>query len=186
MSGPHLMKPSPPRQDRAFPDLTIRAYQQTDIGLIHALSDLLSAQSLYHRFFLGTPRIPTSYYRSLKNVDHRDREALIALQTGTRAVAIAEYVRDTADPRTADLAIMIADAWQRRGLARPLLDALGQIAFSHGITHFKADVLAGNKPAQSAIHHHRPGSPSTQGSDGITHFILQTRPHPHIDEQRHS
>ncbi|MEO3782638.1 GNAT family N-acetyltransferase [Actinocorallia sp. B10E7] len=163
--------------------VTIRTYRQDDIGLVHALSDLLSAQSLYHRFFVGTPRIPTGYLRSLKTVDHRDREVLIALQEDTHAVAIAEYTRDTAAPRTADLAMLVADAWQRRGLARLLLDSLSEIALSCGITHFKADVLADNKAVQTAIHRHRPGSLSVEGSDGLRHFLLRTDPAPHIDEK---
>ncbi len=169
---------SEPTRDREFPGLTIRAYRQDDIGLIQALSDRLSSQSLYHRFFVGTPRIPLNYLRSLKKVDHQDREVLIALHEDVHAVAIAEYTRDTTDPRTADLAVLVADEWQHHGLARVLLDALGNIALSHGITHFKADVLPDNRPAQSAIHRHRPGSPSTRDPGGLRRFLLTTHPAP--------
>jgi GNAT superfamily N-acetyltransferase len=186
MSGSELTAPSATREhrlleagghpDRARPDHTIRVYRQGDIGLIHALSDHLSAKSLYHRFFIGTPRIPMSYLHSLETVDHWDREVLIALREDTHAIAITEYTRDAAHPWRADLAMLVADAWQRRGLARLLLGTLGQIALSRGITHFTADVLADNEAAQAAIGRHRPGSPSVQGSDGLKHFLLQTRP----------
>ncbi|MQY06938.1 GNAT family N-acetyltransferase [Actinomadura macrotermitis] len=152
----------------------IRAYRNGDIALIRAMSGRLSGRSLYHRFFVGTPHIPVAYLDSLRSVDHRDREVLLALRGDV--VAVAEYARDPARPETAELAVLVADAWQRRGLAGPLLDTLGALALSHGITRFTADVLPGNGAARAAILRHRPGSPAVYTLDGTTRYLLETRP----------
>jgi acetyltransferase len=37
-------------------------------------------------------------------------------------VAVARYARDETDPTTAEVAILVADEWQHRGVARELID----------------------------------------------------------------
>lgn len=182
---PHLDGTRPRRPKKTHPQwlwaspdgITIRTYRHDDVDLIRALSHHLSAASLYHRFFIGTPHIPASYLHSLRSVDHWDREVLIALHEELHpgALAIAEYTRDAERSETADLGMLVADAWQRRRLAHPLLETLGEIALTRGITHFAADVLPTNEAAHAAIHRYRPGSPSTRAADGTRRFLLETR-----------
>lgn len=175
---PHRPEKTRPQRVWAGPDgVIVRAYRHDDVDLIRALSDHLSPWSLYHRFFIGTPHIPPSYLHSLRSVDHWDREVLIALGEDVHpgALAVAEYVRDAGTSEIADLGVLVADAWQRRGLAGPLIEALGEIALSRGITHFAADVLPGNEAARAAIRRYRPGSPSTRATDGTRRFLLETR-----------
>ncbi|HET6508176.1 MAG TPA: GNAT family N-acetyltransferase [Baekduia sp.] len=105
----------------------------------------LSPRSAYRRF-LGTPPSPTSAtVRYLTDVDHVNHEALGASDPASgHGIAVARFVRDHADPSRAELAIAIADAWQRRGLGTLLLDALATRARAVGITTLTGLVLADN------------------------------------------
>ena len=68
---------------------------------------------------------------------------LAALGLG-RGVGIARYVRDTDDPRAAEIAVTIADDWQGRGLGTELLARLSDRARQAGIGRFTATVSADN------------------------------------------
>ena len=135
----------------------------------------LSRQSLYNRFFVGSPRIPAAYAGMLARVDHRDREALVAL-VGEKVVGIAEYVRDGTLPHTADIAVMVADAWQRRGVARRLLTDLTEAARERGIDELRADVLAANGAALAAVRSGWPDASVTRAEGGSVVFRLPLPP----------
>lgn len=180
---------APPGVDRTHRDhIRIRTYRDGDAALLRRMSAEVSARSLYHRFFAGVTGIPDSYLDSLTDVDHRDHAALVALRGDDHAIAIAEYRRDADHPSLADLGILVADQWQRRGVGGLLLDALGELALTHGITAFKADVLHDNLPARAAIRRHRPGAPATIGDGGVNHYLLdaERRRDPNSSSSRRS
>ncbi|ACY95810.1 GCN5-related N-acetyltransferase [Thermomonospora curvata DSM 43183] len=131
-------------------DLRVRPYGITDAPRLRRMSDRLSERSLYFRFFIGTPRIPEIYVRHLDRLDHWDHEALVAL-ADYDMVGVAEYIRDPADRTRAELAVLVADPWQHRGVGRLLIGALAHTAVRRGITAFDAGVLPGNDPALAAI-----------------------------------
>jgi GNAT superfamily N-acetyltransferase len=131
-------------------DVRVRPYGITDGPRLRRMSGRLSTHSLYSRFFTGTPRIPDTYVRHLDGLDHWDHEALVAL-VDDDIVGVAEYVRDPADPRRAELAVLVADPWQRHGVGRLLVGCLARTASWRGITAFEAGVLPGNRQALSAI-----------------------------------
>jgi GNAT superfamily N-acetyltransferase len=59
----------------------------------------------------------------LPNVDHRNREAIVALDRG-EVVGVARYGRE-AGSEGAEMAVIVADAWQRQGIASRMLAAGG-------------------------------------------------------------
>ena len=61
---------------------------------------------------------------------------------------LIRFARDDADPATAEVAILVADEWQHRGLARRLLRPLAERARSAGIERFRAEIQAGNTIAR--------------------------------------
>jgi GNAT superfamily N-acetyltransferase len=82
----------------------------------------------------------------LTDVDHRDHEALVAVEPGSGdAVGVARYVRTR--PGVAEPAIVVGDDWQGRGLASQLLDLLADRAREEGVECFVAPVLAENRAA---------------------------------------
>lgn len=142
--------------------VTVRLFSPADVRLVEAMSADLSLQSLYQRFFAGTPRIPRATIRQLTTIDHDRHEALLALHAG-RAVGLAQYVRDL--PGTgAELAVLIADRWQRHGIGRLLVTQLADMAARQGISCFTAHVLPGNQPAIRAVVASWPSVPAVQDS----------------------
>lgn len=146
----HQRRSGPAARPMTAERIRIRPYRSADTDLIGQLAGRLSSRALYERFFTGMPTLPPQYYAALARVDHHDREALLALD-GEAAVGITEYVRDPRTPARADLAIIVADSWQRRGVAQALVTELAALAASRGITDFTADVLASNRHALAAI-----------------------------------
>lgn len=151
-------------------DVRIRPYGIADAGRLRRMSAALSTHSLFSRFFTGTPEIPELYVRALHALDHWNHEALVALHDDDM-VGIAEYVRDRREPHRAELAVLVADPWQRQGLARLLVTFLAQAAEWRGITEFDAGVLPGNRGALSAV---RSGWPQARPRhvDGAAQFRL--------------
>jgi len=83
----------------------------------------------------------------LANVDYVRRLALIAevdTPSGPELVAVARY-EPTGDPKTAEVAFVVQDAWQNRGLGTALLHDLLRAARARGIERFSAYVLATNR-----------------------------------------
>ena len=105
----------------------------------------LSPQSRWMRFLGTKTSLSTAELRYLTDVDHHDHEAIGALSAADgRGVGIARYVRDTNDPRSAEIAVTIVDDWQGRGLGTELLARLSDRARQAGIDRFTALVSTQN------------------------------------------
>ena len=61
---------------------------------------------------------------------------------------VARFARDDLDPAVAEVAILVADEWHHRGLARQLLRPLAERARSAGIERFRAAIQADNTVAR--------------------------------------
>jgi RimJ/RimL family protein N-acetyltransferase len=117
---------------------------EDEAGLI-ALHGRLSQQSAYQRFFTIMPRLPSNWAHHLANVDYRQRLALVAVDPRTAdLVGVARY-EATSDPTTAEVAFVVQDSWQNRGLGTRLFSELLRAAAVNGIGRFRAWVLADNR-----------------------------------------
>lgn len=151
-------------------DVRIRPYGQRDREPLRAMSARLTGRSLYLRFFSGTREIPDTYLRRLDRMDHWDHDALVAAIDG-QIVGIAEYVRDASDPCHAELATLVADEWQHRGLGRHLITFLAELAQRRGISTFDADVMLENRVGITALQRGWPAAaPRFEG--GSVHYRL--------------
>ena len=123
----------------------IRQVQPADAPLLADGFARLSDKSRRMRFLARKDRLSAAELRYLTDVDHRDHEALGALdRAGGRGVGVARYVRDAEDPRAAEIAITVVDDWQGRGLGTELLTRLSARARSEGICRFTALVAEDN------------------------------------------
>lgn len=123
----------------------LRPVEPEDAGLLVEGFEALSDSSRYARFLTAVPRLPRHWVQELVDVDHRDREALGAIDPlSGDGVGVARYVRLDDDPGEAEFAIAIADDWQGRGLGRVLLGELVEAARANGVLRLSADVLATN------------------------------------------
>ena len=113
--------------------------------LVH-LYERLSHDTRYQRFFSVMQRLPTDWAHFLANVDYKRRFALVVEASGDPAlIAVGRYEPSGHDPTVAELAVVVQDGWQGRGIGRVLMDGLLREAASHGITRFRAYVLGDNR-----------------------------------------
>ena len=127
----------------------LRPIAPEDKALLAASFERLSEQSRYRRFLTAKDKLSTSELAYLVDeVDHCDHEAIAAFDPQSGALlGIARYVRSREDPQAAEVAVTVADDWQRRGLGRALLDRLTYRARRQGVRRFSALVLGENRPA---------------------------------------
>ena len=130
-----------------FPNLKVRPVEPEDEPRVRRLFERLSTESIYRRFFTLFPAPPASVVRGLTVVDHRDHEALAALD-GDEIVAIVSWDRPAHATEEAEIAVLVEDAWQHQGLGRALVRMLSGQAARNGIAVLNATVLADNHPAR--------------------------------------
>jgi GNAT superfamily N-acetyltransferase len=132
----------------------IRQERSSDGDLLRDGFAHLSPESRYRRFLAPTPALSASAVRQLTDVDHHDREAMIALdEHGAEPLGVARYVRDAERPETAEVAVNVVDDWQGRGLGTLLLDELSARARAEGIRTFTAWMLACNQEMMDLFQH---------------------------------
>ena len=121
-----------------------------DVERLRRLFFRLSPETVQLRFFQPVRAPSEKMLHHFAEVDHDAREALVAEVNG-EIVAVVRYDRG-ADPRTAEVAILVEDAWQGHGLGKLLLRRLTNEALSHGIETLTATVLGQNRRALGLAH----------------------------------
>ena len=112
-----------------------------------------SSETLYRRF--QTPRNPTaSLMRYLFEVDYVHHFVWVMTDgPDGPVVADARFVRDEIDPAVAEVAFIVGDAYQGRGIGTFLMGALAVAADFHGVQRFTARVLSDNYPMRAILDH---------------------------------
>ncbi|MFI7351309.1 GNAT family N-acetyltransferase [Streptomyces sp. NPDC049936] len=116
---------------------------------LRALCPRLSPRSRHLRFQGAVNELSDSLLDQLLDLDHLQREALIAM-ADDQILGVARYATGD-DPRRAEVAIVVADEWQRQGIAAQLATRLAGTAMEHGIRTFTASVLRDNVEARRLI-----------------------------------
>jgi GNAT superfamily N-acetyltransferase len=130
--------------------LTLRPIAPEDREELAAGFERLSPESRYRRFFGPMKELAPGELDHLTQVDHHDHEALVAVDEATgQGVGVARYIRT--GPAEAEPAVVVADAWQRRGVGTRLLHLLADRAREEGIAVFRAPVLARNDEALALL-----------------------------------
>ena len=123
----------------------IRRLRDSDSELLLRGFRRLSPESRYRRFLAPTPELSERTLRYLVEIDHRNHEALIAVdEECNEGVGVARYVRNPARPNAAEVAVTVVDDWQGRGLGTLLLEAITMRAREEGVDTFTALMLVDN------------------------------------------
>ena len=93
----------------------------------------------------GWLRLPPDWAHYLANVDYRRRLALVAVDPATESLVAVARHEPTAAADIVEVAFVVQDAWQNRGLGTRLFGALLAAANRNGFTRFRASVLADNR-----------------------------------------
>ncbi|MFL5909689.1 MAG: GNAT family N-acetyltransferase [Gaiellaceae bacterium] len=128
--------------------LRLRPPAAADAAALLAFFEGLSERSLYQRFH-GIRKVDPQLAESLLDPDWVETGAL-AGWLGDRVVGVANYVR-LRDPGSAEVAFVVADEEQGRGIGTRLLEQLADRAAGTGVTRFVAEVLAGNRAMLSVF-----------------------------------
>jgi acetyl coenzyme A synthetase (ADP forming)-like protein len=121
----------------------VRPIHPDDGPALVAFHSGLSDDTVYSRFFSAKPRLSAAEVEHFTHVDYDARVALVA-ELGDQLVAVARYDR-TKREREAEVAFVVADEHQGRGIATVLLEHLAAAARERGITRFVAETLIGNR-----------------------------------------
>jgi CRP-like cAMP-binding protein len=110
-----------------------------------------SSETLYRRF--QSTRMPTkSLMAYLFEVDYVDHFVWVMTDgPDGPVVADARFVRDEADSTVAEVAFIVGDAYQGRGIGTFLMGALAVVAHYDGVQRFTARVLAENYPMRAIL-----------------------------------
>ncbi|MFC4858523.1 GNAT family N-acetyltransferase [Actinophytocola glycyrrhizae] len=120
----------------------LRPIVPSDADALLAFHGRMSVRTRYLRYFGAYPQIPPRDLTRFTTVDHHDRVAFVAL-LGDDIVAVARYERIDHGP-SAEVAFVVEDRHQSRGLGPILLEHLAAAARESGIERFVAEVLAEN------------------------------------------
>jgi RimJ/RimL family protein N-acetyltransferase len=124
----------------------MRPIRSDDEPRLAALYAHLSRDTRYHRFFSVQQRLPPDWVHFLANVDYRSRLALVVESPADpdALIAVARY-EPAGEPGTVEVAFVVQDDWQGRGLGTVLFGELLAAAVVNGIERFRAWVLADNR-----------------------------------------
>ncbi|MGW0599197.1 GNAT family N-acetyltransferase [Streptomyces sp. NPDC002776] len=128
----------------------IRPITVDDAERLVSFYEQVSDESKYYRFFAPYPRLSAKDVHRFTHHDFVDRVGLAAT-IGGEFIATVRYDRIGADgmPASApadeaEVAFLVQDAHQGRGVASALLEHIGAVARERGIRRFAAEVLPAN------------------------------------------
>jgi len=135
-------------------EVFFRPVKPTDEAALSEMLYSLSDASIRTRYMAQTVTFPHKDVQRLTNIDYSQNLAIVGTVpsvSGEELVAIAQYF---VDPRTtcAEVAFLVQDEWQQKGLGTFLLNYLTQIARKRGVRQFYAKVLPANKPMLAIFH----------------------------------
>ncbi|SOB81773.1 bifunctional acetate--CoA ligase family protein/GNAT family N-acetyltransferase [Streptomyces sp. 1331.2] len=128
----------------------IRPITPADAGRLVEFYEQVSDQSKYFRFFAPYPRLSDKDVRRFTHHDFVNRVGL-AVVVRDRFIATVRYDRIDAEGRPSDtgtdaeVAFLVQDAHQGRGVASALLEHIAAVAQERGIRRFQAEVLPENR-----------------------------------------
>lgn len=134
----------------ALPTITIRAIEPGDQAALKRFYSGLSSTSLSRRFLGASNGIGDRTAALFCGPDHEHREGFVAILEGMDATApsepaiVAHLCIEPSGPGEVEMAIAVADAWQRHGIGRRLLSACIGWAERHGIERLRASMLSTN------------------------------------------
>ncbi len=151
----------------------LRPIMPADADRLVELHAGLSPETIYFRFFAAYPLLSDADVRRFTTVDHVERAALVAV-LGDSFIAVVRYDRI---PQTelAEVAFVVTDAHQGRGLGSVMLEHIAAVARENGIRRFIAEVLPQNHRMVGVF---RDAGYRTKSSfaDGVVHMEFPIEP----------
>lgn len=125
---------------------TLRPIRASDIDLERAFVRNLSPQSKFKRFMGELKELSPEQLYAFTRPDPARESAYVVIRStaaGEEQIAVGRYALN-ADGRSCEFAIVVADAWQGKGVAGRLMRALIRDARARGLERMEGYVLAAN------------------------------------------
>ncbi len=132
----------------------LRPIRPEDEPMIKEMFYSFSEKTVYLRYHGTLKSMPHNRLQVFCNVDYDTEMAIVACVGDAEDVdiiGVARYMTDVAK-ESAELAFVVQDDWQRKGLGTILFNQLIEIGRSEGIHKFNADVLAENSGMLKIFH----------------------------------
>lgn len=142
---PHHIQAKQTFKDGA--EIRFRAIRPSDEEEMRRLFYRFSEEAVYFRYFTPVLAMPHAKMQKYVNVDYNRYMSIVALEGPAgkgRIIAEARYVKLHERPY-ADVAFVVDEAYQRRGIASYLLQMLVRVAKEQGLKGFTASVLGSNR-----------------------------------------
>lgn len=154
-------------------EVLLRPVQPSDEPALTEMLYSLSSETVRRRFFSHTTTFPHSDVQRLTNIDYQRNLAIVATVPGAggerELVAIGQYFAEPGGD-AAEVAFIVHDAWQDKGLGSRLMRALAEAAKQRGIARFTATVLPENRAMINVFEH--AGHPVASEFDGDSHHLV--------------
>jgi len=135
-------------------EIFFRPVKPTDEPALSEMLYSLSEESVRTRYMTHTVVFPHRDIQRFTNIDYRQDIAIVAIiphVSGEEIVALVQYFLDP-KTRAAEVAFLVHDEWQQKGMGTFLLDYITQIAKQRGVKKFYAKVLPTNEPMLAIFH----------------------------------
>jgi acetyl coenzyme A synthetase (ADP forming)-like protein len=158
----------------------VRPIHSSDAERLVRFHESLSPETTRLRFFAIHPYLSDAEVKRFTTVDHHDREALVAL-VDDELIGVARYDRAPGTPE-AEVAFVVADAWQGTGVGSLLFEHLAARARSEGLTRFVADTLTENRRMQR-VFVDSGLAPVRTWEHGVEHLVMDLDISDELDER---
>ena len=140
----------------------------------------LSSESRRRRFLSAKSRLSRKEVDFLTRCDMRNHLAIglaITDEQGREvlAVAVARCVRATDDPTLGDVAVVVLDEWQQRGIGTLLTERLAALCWEVGIKRWRGTFFADNLASRKLLERVGKNRRSRIESAGIVEVIFELR-----------
>ncbi len=135
--------------------IKFRPIHPTDTTRMRDLFYKLSEGTIYYRFGWNMKKFPQKQIQDFVYIDHRNEVAIVGTLPEAaeeeEIIAFGGYYLDKKTNR-AEVALVVLDEWQNRGIGTFMLKYLSGIARKDGIRGFTAEIQTTNRTMQAVMH----------------------------------
>ncbi len=150
--GHMAIHPYPPELETTWQmpdgtDVLVRPIRPEDAEIEQDFVENLSPESKYFRFMQSMDKLTPLMLARFTQIDYDREMALVAVvkehSRDARILGVARYVSNP-DKQSCEFALTIADAWQKKGIGRQLMQRLMTVARDRNIEIMEGEVLSQN------------------------------------------